>query len=91
MVLKIGIILLLVSVLPWLAIPVAVWLAPTAGAKAAWSSALVAEAELLFWGGMLLSGRDVWTTAKRAGWKRVIPELWRRLRQGDGTADANAR
>jgi hypothetical protein len=79
--LRIGIILVFASALPWLVIPVAVWLAPTAGTKAAWSTALLIAAEMLFWIGVLLAGHDVWTTARRAGWKRVVPELWRRLHQ----------
>lgn len=80
MALKIGVILMFASALPWLAMPVAAWLAPTAGAKAAWSTALFVAAEILFWGGVLLAGRDVWNAAKQAGWKRVIPELLRKLR-----------
>lgn len=91
MALKIGVILMFASALPWLAMPVAAWLAPTAGAKAAWSTALFVAAEILFWGGVLLAGRDVWTAAKQAGWKRVIPELWRRLRQDNRPADTISR
>lgn len=79
--LKIGVILMFASALPWLALPLAAWLAPTAGAKAAWSTGLFIAAEVLFWGGVLLAGRDVWNSAKQAGWKRVIPELWRKLRE----------
>jgi len=81
--LKIGVILMFASALPWLALPFAAWLAPTAAGKAAWSTGLLVAAEILFWGGVLLAGRDVWNTAKQAGWKRVIPELWRQLRQSD--------
>ncbi|MFM8334923.1 MAG: transporter suffix domain-containing protein [Opitutaceae bacterium] len=81
MLLKIGVILMFASALPWLAMPVAAWLAPTAGAKAAWSTGLFIAAEILFWGGVLLAGRDVWKSAREAGWKRVIPELWRKLRE----------
>jgi hypothetical protein len=81
MLLKIGVILMFASALPWLAMPVAAWLAPSAGAKAVWSTALFIAAEVLFWGGVLLAGRDVWASAKQAGWKRAIPELWRKLRE----------
>ena len=44
MLLKIGVILMFASALPWLAMPVAAWLAPTAGAKAAWSTGLFVAA-----------------------------------------------
>jgi hypothetical protein len=80
MLLKTGVILMLGSALPWIALPVAAWLAPTAAAKAAWSTGLLIAAEIMFWGGVLLAGKDVWLAAKQAGWKRVIPELVRRLR-----------
>lgn len=90
MLLKIGVILMFASALPWLALPFAAWLAPTGGAKAAWSTGLLIAAEVLFWGGVLLAGRDVWTTAKQAGWKRVIPELWRQLRQADAVRSGSS-
>jgi len=80
MLLKLGVILMFASALPWLAMPVAAWLAPTAGSKAAWSTGLFIAAEILFWGGVLLAGRDVWASAKQASWRRVVPELWRKLR-----------
>ncbi len=86
MLLKIGVILMFASALPWLALPVAAWLAPTAAAKAAWSTGLFVGAEIMFWGGVLLAGRDVWNAAKEAGWRRVVPELWRKLRPSDGPA-----
>jgi hypothetical protein len=35
---------------------------------------------------VLLAGRDVWNAAKEAGWRRVVPELWRKLRPSDGPA-----
>ena len=78
--LKVGVLLILSSFLPWLVLPVAAWFAPTPEDKAAWSGALVVLAEVLFWSGTLLSGRDVWGAVKSAGWKKVIPELLKRLR-----------
>lgn len=80
MLLKIGVLLMLASVVPWIALPIAAWLAPTAGSKAAWSAGLFIAAEVLFWGGVLLAGKDVWMTAKQAGWRRMLPELLRKLR-----------
>ena len=76
---KIGVLLILSSFLPWLVLPVAAWFAPTPGDKAAGSGALLVFAEVLFWSGTLLSGRDVWAAVKSAGWKKVIPELLKRL------------
>ena len=78
--LKVGVLMMLGSLIPWIALPIAAWLAPTAGSKAAWSAGLFIAAEVLFWGGALLAGRDVWQTVKAAGWRRFFPELLRRLR-----------
>lgn len=80
MTLKLGISLILASALPWLALPLAAWWAPSVAAKVAWSTGLLVAAEVLFWGGVALAGREVWAAAKQAGWRRVVPELWEKLR-----------
>jgi hypothetical protein len=77
--LKLGIALILASALPWLALPLAAWWAPSIVAKVAWSTGLLVASEALFWAGVLLAGRDVWAAAKQAGWRRVVPQLWGRL------------
>jgi len=70
---KIGVLLILSSFLPWLVLPVAAWFASTPEDKAAWSGGLLVLAEVLFWSGTLLSGREVWAAVKSARWKKVIP------------------
>lgn len=89
--LKLGILLILASALPWIAIPVAVWLAPSVTMKAAWTGGLLIAAEVLFWTGILGAGRDVWSAAKQAGWRRAFPLLWRQLRgpSSGNSAEAN--
>jgi hypothetical protein len=77
--LKLGIALILASALPWLALPLAAWWAPSIVAKVAWSTGLLVASEALFWAGVLLAGRDVWAAAKQAGWRRMVPQLWGRL------------
>jgi hypothetical protein len=69
--LKLGIALILASALPWLALPLAAWWAPSIVAKVAWSTGLLVASEALFWAGVLLAGRDVWAAAKQAGWPRL--------------------
>ncbi|MFM8756088.1 MAG: transporter suffix domain-containing protein [Limnohabitans sp.] len=54
MTLKLGIALILVSALPWLALPLAAWWAPSVAAKVAWSTGLLVAAEVLFWAGVAL-------------------------------------
>jgi hypothetical protein len=77
---NLGILLILASFIPWILLPVAAWLAPSTGAKGAWSGGLVILGEALFWPGLLLAGKETWKIAKARGWKGVIPELLSRLR-----------
>ena len=82
--LKVGILMILLSFVPWALLPVAAWLAPGAGAKAAWSGGLILVGELLFWPGLLLAGKESWAitqaSAKEFGWKHALGELWKRLK-----------
>ncbi len=78
---NLGILLILASFLPWALLPVAAWLAPSASSKGAWSAGLVLLGEALFWPGLILAGKETWRIAKSRGWKGVLPELLRRLRE----------
>jgi hypothetical protein len=44
--------------------------------------ALLVGAEVAFWLGLALAGRDTWTLAKQHGWRGVPKALWRVLRDG---------
>lgn len=81
MVFKTGVFLILASFIPWLFLPVAVWLAPTSGEKASYSGLLVLIGEVLFWSGILLAGREVWTSVRALGWRKLLPALLNKLRQ----------
>ncbi len=78
---NLGILLILASFLPWAMLPVAAWLAPSASSKSAWSAGLVLLGEALFWPGLILAGKETWMIAKSKGWRGVLPELLRRLRE----------
>jgi len=78
--LKVGILLMLASFIPWLLLPAAAWLASGAAQKATWSGGLLLLAEILFWPGLALAGKDTWDVAKSKGWKGTLPELLARLR-----------
>lgn len=77
-----GIMLILLSFLPWLALPAVPWLIKGPAEQARAAGFLVLLGELLFWPGLALSGKETWSAAKTGGWRGALPELLRRLRQG---------
>ena len=81
--LRIGVVLMIVSVLPWLTLLVLPFLGLSGGDTAAAVGALLVAAEILFWLGVVLAGRDTWRLARSQGWRRVPGGLWRVLRYGE--------
>jgi hypothetical protein len=83
---RIGVLLLVLSVVCWLLIP----LVPLAGlrgvAAASAVGGLVVGAEVVFWLGLVLAGRDTWKLAKEHGWRAAPRALWRVLRDGKAPA-----
>ena len=77
---KLGVLLITLSFVPWLLILVMAWISPTTGEKAAQTGLLILSGEILFWTGTLFAGREVWSSAKQAGWRKLIPTLLHRLR-----------
>jgi hypothetical protein len=77
---RLGVLLILLSFLPWLLLPLAAWLATTGVKKAAWTAGLIVLGESLFWPGVLLAGREVWVSAKKRGLKSGVIELFQKLR-----------
>ena len=82
MLFRAGLIAIVLSLVPWLAIAAAplLGLSLTAGAGLV-AGALVA-AEVLFWVGLALAGKDTWQTIKSRGWRRAPRELLRLLVHG---------
>ncbi len=79
MLFRLGVVAIIVSFLPWLALAVAPLLGlPIAGAAA---GAIVA-AEVLFWSGLALAGKDTWQAVKANGWRRAPGVLVRLLVRG---------
>ncbi|MCM0607368.1 MAG: transporter suffix domain-containing protein [Xanthomonadaceae bacterium] len=72
-----GLILIALSFLPWLAIPFVPWLpllnSPTQ--KASTVTGLIVLAEVLFWFGLLLTGKETWSAIKLHGWKKVPKKI----------------
>lgn len=77
---KLGVILLIVSFLPWLSAFAVPWMPLTLAQKAILTPALFVIGELLFWCGVLLVGKEVadryrrWLSP-RAVWKQIKQAL----------------
>jgi hypothetical protein len=79
---RLGVVLLLLSAMCWLLVP-AVPFAGLGGAGSASAvAALLVVAEVMFWLGLVLAGRDTWKLARQHGWSGVPRALWRVLREG---------
>jgi hypothetical protein len=84
MAVRLGVVLIALSLLPWLALTVLPFLGLGTAAFAA-GGGLIVVAEVAFWLGLVLVGRDTWSLARSHGWRHVPGTLWRVLRHG--TAD----
>ncbi|MFC7373172.1 transporter suffix domain-containing protein [Fictibacillus iocasae] len=92
---KIGIILVVFSFVPWLFIPFVPFLTFLSGSeKVSAAAALTIAAEVLFWGGALLAGKD----AARAVRKYANPRNWKKRKtsiedkmEGSGTSSDKSR
>lgn len=85
MLFRVGISLILLSIVPWLTLVVA----PLAGASLVSGAGLIAAAvvvaEVMFWSGLALAGKDTWQTVKAKGFRRAPRELARLLLDGRPT------
>ena len=84
---KLGVLLILLSFIPWIVLPAVPWLANAASDRLKLTGGLIVLGELLFWPGLALAGKEAWNSAKAHGWRRVIPELLRKLRASRSKAN----
>lgn len=78
--LRVGIILIIVSIPPFLALPVIPFLDLENRVKIAISPVLLISGEVLFWSGGLLVGKELFTKYKAY----FNPKNWIRKKSGDG-------
>ena len=96
MLLRVGLIAIVLSFVPWLAIGAAPLLGLSLGASAGLVGVSLVVAEVLFWVGLALAGKDTWQAVKARGWRHAPRELGRLLVRGrpvarngeDGGVDA---
>lgn len=79
---RLGILLMLLSCIPWVMIPAVPWMAEEMGARAQLGAGLFVLAEVLFWVGVPLAGKEVLASFRAQGWRRALPELFKKLRAG---------
>ena len=71
MLFRLGLIAIVVSVVPWLAIAGAPLLNLSLSATGGLVAGALVVAEVLFWAGLALAGKDTWQTIKVRGWRRA--------------------
>jgi len=82
MVFRLGLIAIVLSFVPWLALAAAPLLGLSLSAGAGLVAGALVVAEVLFWVGLALAGKDTWQTIKARGWRRAPRELVRLLVHG---------
>jgi hypothetical protein len=93
MLFRLGLVAVVLSFVPWLAIAAAPLFGLSLGASAGLAAGLAVAAEVLFWAGLALVGKDTWQAIRARGWRRAPRELGRLLVHGrpapaTGTSDA---
>lgn len=79
---RLGVVLMALSVVPWLLLPVVPFLSLSGARAGLVAGGLVIAAELVFWPGLALAGRDAWRAAKARGWRRLPTAMVEMLRTG---------
>jgi hypothetical protein len=79
---RIGVALMVGSLLPWLTMPAVPFLPLTVAEQGVVVGALVGLAELIFWPGVALAGKGAWEAAKAQGWRRMPVVMWQMLLTG---------
>ena len=82
MLFRVGLIAIVLSFVPWLAIAAAPLLGLPLGASAGLVAGSLVVAEVLFWAGLVLAGKDTWQAIRARRWRRAPRELARLLVHG---------
>lgn len=77
-----GLVAIVLSFVPWLAIALAPLLGLSIAEGAGLVGVAVVVAEVLFWAGLALAGKDTWQAVKAHGWAQAPRELVRLLVSG---------
>lgn len=86
MLFRLGVGLMGSSIVPWLMLPVVPFLPLSGGQSGALAGGLLLSAELIFWPGLALAGKDAWQAAKARGWRQLPSAMLEMLRTGKPVA-----
>lgn len=87
---RIGLIAIVLSFVPLLMIAAVPLFGLSLGGVAGLVAGALVVAEVLFWAGLALAGKDTWQTIKARGWRRAPRELGRLLVHGRPTVRDSA-
>ena len=79
---RIGLVAIALSFVLWLVVVTAPLLGFSWGAVAGLVTGALVVAEVLFWAGLTLAGKDAWQTIRARGWRHAPRELGRLLVHG---------
>ena len=79
MLFRLGIVAFIASFLPWIAIALAPLMGLSLAGATGFVGAALITAEILFWGGLALAGKDAWQAVRANGWRRAPRALARLL------------
>jgi hypothetical protein len=85
MLFRVGLIAIALSVVPWIVVAATPLLGLSLGAVAGLVAGSLVAAEVLFWAGLALVGKDTWQTVKAQGLRRAPRELARMFVHGRRT------
>ncbi|MCK6506289.1 transporter suffix domain-containing protein [Myxococcota bacterium] len=88
MLFRLGVALMASSIVPWLLLPLVPFLPLTAAQAGTLAGAMLLSAELVFWPGLALAGKDAWQAAKARGWRQLPAAMVQMLRTGKPLAQA---
>ena len=82
MLFRLGVALMASSIVPWLLLPLVPFLPLSAAQAGTLAGGLLLSAELIFWPGLALAGRDAWQAARARGWRQLPGAMAQMLRTG---------
>lgn len=85
---RIGLVAIVLSFVPLLGLAVAPFLGLSVSEGAGLLGVAIVVAEVMFWAGLAIAGKDTWQTVKAHGWRRAPRELARLLVHGRPQAAA---
>jgi len=79
---RIGLLAIMLSFVPWVGLALAPFVGLSVSEGVGLIGAAIVVAEVLFWAGLALAGKDTWHAVKAHGWRHAPRELTRLLVRG---------